>query len=203
MAWVAQLFNVPIGLILLVDEERTYHKALVGAGDVPRLPRLESMCSAAILQDDKVVISDYKPESCELIKPDVAQAFGLQFYAGAALQMPDGARIGMLVVIGREPRGLSPAETAVFSQLAGFVSQTIDLRGRLLLADELTAWEEAQQELTDNLDENATLARCLTSRNQRIDLDDDDTLHLIQHRLRSVVGVLRWRLAETARFAVR
>ena len=203
MAWVAPLFNVPIGLISLVDEERTHHEALVGAGDVPRLPRLESMCSAAILQDDKVVISDYKPESCELIKPDVAQAFGLQFYAGAALQMPDGARIGMLVVIGREPRGLSPAETAVFSQLAGFVSQTIDLRGRLLLADELTAWEEAQQELTDNLDENATLARCLTSRNQRIDLDDDDTLHLIQHRLRSVVGVLRWRLAETARFAVR
>ena len=81
VAWVAQLFNVPIGLISLVDEEQTYHKALVGAGDVPSLPRLESMCSAAILQDEKVVISDYKPESCELIKPDVAQAFGLQFYA--------------------------------------------------------------------------------------------------------------------------
>ena len=86
--------------------------------------------------------------------------------------------------------------------LVGLVSQTIDLRVRYLLADELTAWEEAQQELTDNLDENSALARYLTSRNQRIDLDDDDTLQVIQCRLKSVAGVLERRLAETARFAL-
>ncbi len=201
VAWVAQLYNVPIGLISLVDGEHTYHKALVGAGDVPSLPRHESMCSAAILQDEPIVITDYKPASCELISPGVAQAFGLQFYAGAALRMPDGARIGMLVIIGREPRAFSEVEGTVLSQLAGLVSQTIDLRVRYLLADQPAAWQDAQQELTENLDENSALARYLTSRNHRIDLNDEDTLQVIQYRLKSVATVLRRRLAETARFA--
>ena len=201
VAWVAQLYNVPIGLISLVDEDLTYHKALVGAGDVPSLPRQDSMCSAAILLDEPIVVSDYKPASCGLISSDVAQAFGLQFYAGSALKMPDGARIGMLVVIGREPRAFSAAEGTVLSQLAGLVSQTIDLRVRYLLADQQAAWEDAQAELTENLDENSALARYLTSRNQRIDLDDEDTMQVIQYRLKSVANVLKRRLAETAKFA--
>jgi hypothetical protein len=72
VAWAALLFGVPIALISLVDAEFVWFKALTGATGIPSLPRNESMCSAAILSSDNVVISDYKPESCELIKPDVA-----------------------------------------------------------------------------------------------------------------------------------
>nr|GFD58981.1 hypothetical protein [Tanacetum cinerariifolium] len=68
------------------------------------------MCSAAILTNERVVISDYKPESCTLIKPDVAQAIGLNFYLGAALIAEDGARLGMLAIIGKEYRVPAPAE---------------------------------------------------------------------------------------------
>ena len=102
----------------------------------------------------------------------------------------------MLAVIGREARGVSAVETQVLSQLANLVSRTIALRLRYLEAGRLDDWEEAQRELADNLDENAALARYLTSRNGRIDLDDDDVLALVQRRLKSVGNVLDRRMRE-------
>ena len=194
VAWVAQLFNVPIALISLVDADYVWFKARMGGPDVPGLPRNESMCSAAILADEPIVLSDYQPESCGLIKPDVAQAIGLNFYAGAALVAADGARLGMLAVIGREHRAVSEVEATVLTRLAGLVTQTIELRYRYLLADQPTEWEDAQQELSQALDEQAALARYLTSRNQHLDLNDAEVAGLLLRRLASVEQVLRKRL---------
>lgn len=196
VAWSAQLFNTPISLISLVDEDYVYFKAVAGAEGVPGLNRTESMCSAAILPDVPVVLSDYKVESCALIKPDVAQAMGLNFYAGAALRMPDGSRIGMLAVIGREARGLSPNESDVLSRLASLVSQTIELRFSYLNSPHPEAWAAAQAELAETLDDNAALARYLTTRNHGLNLDDDDTQDLVLRRLKGVEKVLQRRMSE-------
>ncbi|MBO0357983.1 GAF domain-containing protein [Hymenobacter sp. BT186] len=196
VAWAAQLFNTPISLISLVDENYVYFKAVAGAEGVPGLARTESMCSAAILPDVPVVLTDYKAESCELIKPDVAQALGLNFYAGAALQMPDGSRIGMLAVIGREARGLSTNEATVLKRLADLVSKTIELRFNYLSTEQDQAWENTQAELAETLDDNTTLARYLTNRNNGINLDEEETLDLILRRLNGVDKVLKRRMSE-------
>jgi GAF domain-containing protein len=197
-AWAAQLFNVPISLLSLVDDDYVWFKSVTGHAGIPGLPRTESMCSAAILQDEPVVTSDYKPESCTLIKPDVAQAIGLKFYAGAALQMPGGDRVGMLAVIGREFRAVTDNEKAVLARLAALVSQTIELRARYIEARQLPEWEEAQQELADTLDENAALARYLNSRNGSIDFEDDEVAQLIERRLNGLGKVLQRRMAQLA-----
>ncbi|HEX8425441.1 GAF domain-containing protein [Hymenobacter sp.] len=191
VAWAAQLFNTPIALISLVDENHVYFKAVTGVEGVTELPRTESMCSAAILPDVPVVQSDYRAESCELIKPNVAQAFGLNFYAGAALSMPDGSRIGMMAVIGREARGLSTNESAVLKRLADLVSETIELRFNYLRTLQQQAWQTAQTELAETLDDNTALARYLTNRNHGLDLDDDETQDLILRRLNGVDKVLK------------
>ncbi|RSK45052.1 GAF domain-containing protein [Hymenobacter rigui] len=196
VAWAAQLFNTPIALISLVDEEYVHFKALTGAEGVPGLPRTESMCSAAILLDLPIITSDYKAESCQLIKPDVAQALGLGFYAGSALRMPDGERIGMMAVIGREFRTLSAAEEDVLTQLANLVSRTIELRFQYLNVDMTDAWEAAQQELTATLDDNAALTRYLSTRNNGINLDDDEIQDLVLRRLAGVGKVLDRRMKE-------
>ncbi|MBC6698618.1 hypothetical protein [Hymenobacter sp. BT190] len=201
VAWSAQLFNTPISLISLVDDDYVHFKALTGAEGVPGLVRGDSMCSAAILLDTPVVTGDYSAQSCSLISTDVAQALGLNFYAGSALRMPDGSRIGMLAVIGREARGLSPVETGVLTELAGLVSRTIELRLKYLNSQQPAVWEAAQEELAENLDENAALARYLTSRNGRIDLDDEDVLALVQRRLKSVTKVLDRRMADLSKAA--
>jgi GAF domain-containing protein len=197
VAWAAQLFNTPISLISLVDEEYVYFKALTGAEGVPGLPRTESMCSAAILLDTPIITSDYKAESCRLIKPDVAQALGLNFYAGSALQMPNGARIGMMAVIGREYRTLTTAEEDVLKRLADLVSRTIELRFQYLNADLAEEWETAQQELSATLDDNAALTRYLSTRNNGINLDDEQVLDLVLRRLSGVGKVLDRRMKET------
>lgn len=194
VAWSAQLFGVPIALISLVDADYVWFKALTGATGIPGLVRNESMCSAAILAGDDVVISDYKPESCQLIKPDVAQAIGLNFYAGAALVAQDDSRLGMLAVIGKEPRGFSAAEADLLTRLAGLVSRTIELRYRYLAADQLPEWEDAQRELSKVLDDNAALARYLATRSQGINLDDAEVSQPIIRRLESVDKVLARRL---------
>lgn len=201
VAWSAQLFNTPISLISLVDDDYVHFKALTGAEGVPGLVRGDSMCSAAILLDAPVVTGDYSAQSCSLISTDVAQALGLNFYAGSAMRMPDGSRIGMLAVIGREARGLSPVETGVLAELAGLVSRTIELRLMYLNSQQPAVWEAAQEELAENLDENAALARYLTSRNGRIDLDDEDVLALVQRRLKSVTKVLDRRMADIPKAA--
>jgi GAF domain-containing protein len=195
VAWAAQLFGVPISLISLVDADYVWFKALTGATGIPGLERSESMCSAAILAGDDVVISDYKPESCQLIKPDVAQAIGLNFYAGAALVAQDDSRLGMLAVIGKEARGFSAAEADLLTRLAGLVSRTIELRYRYLAADQLAEWEDAQHELSKVLDDNAALARYLATRSQGIDLADAEVSQPIIRRLDSVNRVLARRLA--------
>lgn len=193
-AWAAQLFNVPIALISLVDEDHVWFKSRTGGPDVSSLARNESMCSAAILTDERVIVSDYKPESCSLIKPDVAQAIGLNFYVGAALIASDGARLGMLAVIGKEYREPSVEEVEVLTLLSELVTQTIELRYRYLAADQASEWEDAQHELVHALDENATLARYLITRSQRVDLTDPEVAQLISRRLDSVAKVLRRRL---------
>ncbi|WP_426491746.1 GAF domain-containing protein [Hymenobacter sp. 102] len=194
VAWAAQLFNTPISLISLVDEEYVHFKAVAGAEGVPGLPREESMCSAAILLDTPIITSDYKAESCRLIKPDVAQALGLNFYAGSALQMPNGARIGMMAVIGREYRTLTTVEEEVLKHLADLVSRTIELRFQYLNADLADEWEAAQQELSATLDDNAALTRYLSTRNNGINLDDEQVLDLVQRRLAGVDKVLDRRM---------
>ncbi|RZK16209.1 MAG: GAF domain-containing protein [Hymenobacter sp.] len=193
-SWAAQLFNTPIALISLVDAEYVWFKSRVGGPDITGLARDESMCSAAILAGESVMVSDYKAESCSLIKPYVAQAIGLNFYVGAVLIADDGARLGMLAVIGKEYRVPSAKETDVLTRLAGLVTQTIVLRYQYLAADQLAEWEDAQRELTHALDENAALARYLITRSQRIDLDDPEVAHLIERRLDGVDKVLRHRL---------
>ena len=194
VAWAAQLFNTPISMISLVDEIQVWFKAVVGAGGVTSLPRTDSMCSAAILQDDAVIVSDYKPESCELISPAVAQAIGLNFYAGSALQMPDGSRIGMLAVIGREARVPSEIEKQFLSRLAHLVSQTIELRLRYLGRQQTADWEAAQQELTEKLDDNSTLTRYLAARGTGINLDEEEVAQVVTQRLEQVAAVLATRL---------
>ncbi len=195
VAWAAQLFNVPVALISFVDADYVWFKALTGTARVPGLARDQSMCSAAILQDLPVVLSDYKPESCGLIKLDVAQALGLNFYAGAALQAADGHRLGMLAVVDKEARQFSPAEQSMLARLAGLVSQTVALRYRYLAGAVPGDWDNAQRELAQTLDDNSALARYLTSRNKRIDLDDKAVAQPIAHRLESVAQVLARRLA--------
>ncbi|RYU78243.1 GAF domain-containing protein [Hymenobacter persicinus] len=195
VALAAQLFNLPISLISLVDEQQVFFKSNVGLPDLERLDRADSLCSAAILQNQVLTYTDLSREGCDLVNPFVAQAAGLRFYAGAALHMPDGENIGSLCVIGREARTIAPEEETLLAELAGLVSMTMALRWGYLHQGQVEAWQAKQHELTDLLHDSAAFARYLTMRTGTISASARD-LHSVRQRLQELRDVLTAALAE-------
>jgi len=164
VALAAQLFNLPISLMSLVDEQEVFFKANTGLPSLERVARPDSLCSAAILQNEVLAYGDLAVEGCSLVNPAVAKSAGLRFYAGAALKMPDGHNIGSLCVIGREPRTISSEEQELLMRLAELTSMTIELRSYYLRQGRPDDWWQAQQQLQTLLSDEAAMARYLTSR---------------------------------------
>ena len=189
-ALAAQLFNLPISLISLVDAEEVFFKANTGLPGLERVARPDSLCSAAILQNQVLSFPDLSAQGCGLVNPAVAESAGLRFYAGAPLRMADGSNIGSLCVIGREARQIDPQEEALLVELASFVCLTIELRAAYLQDGQPEKWETAQKRLETMLHENSAFARYITSRTGTISASEDD-LDLVLNRLYEVRKVLR------------
>lgn len=127
-AMAARMFNVPIALVALVDEERVWFKANVGMEGVENVDRGISLCSLAILTDGPTVFPDAVNEPCLLANPLVRGNFGLRFYAGAPLTTSDGYNLGTLCIVDKQPREFSESDQKLLSQLAGIVMDEIELR---------------------------------------------------------------------------
>jgi GAF domain-containing protein len=127
-AMAAHMFNIPIALISLVDADRVWFKANVGMEGVKSVPRGESLCSLAILNDGPTVFQDAIKEPCLLANPLVSGNFGLRFYAGAPLVTADGLNIGTLCIVDKEPREFSDADRKMLVNLASIVMDEIELR---------------------------------------------------------------------------
>jgi GAF domain-containing protein len=193
VALAAQLFNLPISLISLVAADDVFFPANVGLPGLESVPRTDSLCSAAVLEDTPVVFADLQQERCNLVNPAVAESVGLRCYAGAALRMPEGHNIGTMCVIGREPRAFTAGEEELLQRLARLVSLTIELRGRLLNRGRAEQWDEAQDELQGYLHESSTLARYLAARTQGAAFFDEEVLETVTRRLDGIERALqRW-----------
>ncbi|WBA42738.1 GAF domain-containing protein [Hymenobacter canadensis] len=200
VALAAQLFNLPISLISLVNEQEVFFKANTGMPGLERVDRPDSLCSAAVLQDKVLSFEDLSANSCQLINPYMAQSAGLRFYAGAALRMPNGDNIGSLCVIGREPRAITAGEEALLMDLADLASRTIQLRQLMLDSGQLREWQQVQAELQELLHDNSALARYLTSRTGTVSANEVD-LRGVQQRLQVLHRSLDRHMAEVARLS--
>lgn len=118
------LFKVPVALVSLVDAERQWFKSRVGVA-VPETPRSVSFCAHAILQDDVMVVRDACLDARFADNPLVRGEASVRFYAGSAIEVGDGARIGTLCIIDTVPREFSSLERAMLRDLAGMVANEI------------------------------------------------------------------------------
>jgi two-component sensor histidine kinase len=126
-AVAARLFDVPIAIVSLVDDDRIWFKAHHGV-DVQEIGRDPGLCASAILQNDAYVLTDASCDPRSLTNPLVAGEFGLRFYAAAPLRTNDGHNLGTLCVIDRKPRDVSERETAQLEALAAIVIDQMELR---------------------------------------------------------------------------
>ena len=139
----ADICEVPISLVSLVDSDRQWFKANVGLPGVTETPRDIAFCSHAILDDDVMEISDATLDSRFANNPLVTSDPSIRFYAGAPLKMSDGTKLGTLCVIDRHAKRLSSWQLKMLGNLAAAVVQGIEFRRRAIEAINSLASSEA------------------------------------------------------------
>lgn len=121
------LFEVPIALISLLDEDRQWFKAKCGL-NVPGTPREQAFCNYTILHDSVFVVSDARAHADFALNPLVTGEPFIRFYAGAPLVVAPEIRIGSLCIIDRQPRTFSEENRWLLARLAQVVTDEIWLR---------------------------------------------------------------------------
>lgn len=134
-ALAAKVFNVPIAIVSLVDEDRIWFKSHHGL-EVQQIGRDPGLCASAILSDDVYLVEDAKNDPRCLTNPLVAGAFGLQFYAAAPLQTADG-NIGTFCILDKRQRYINTDQQEMLRQMARIVMKEIELRlqSRILIRE--------------------------------------------------------------------
>ncbi|MHB1930064.1 MAG: PP2C family protein-serine/threonine phosphatase [Acidimicrobiales bacterium] len=144
-AVAARLFDVPVAIVSIVDEDRIWFKSHHGV-DVDQIGRDPGLCASAILGRDPWLVGDAKTDPRALANPLVAGSFGLRFYAGVPLRTHDGFNLGTLCVIDREPRAVTDDEVATLEDLAAVVMDELELRLSARRAVELESEMRRQAE---------------------------------------------------------
>lgn len=155
----ALVCGVPVSLISLIDTDRQWFKASVGLPGVTETPRELAFCAHAILEDGIFEVPDARLDprfvDSELVTGDP----NIRFYAGATLRLSDGAHVGTLCVIDRQPRQLDAEQREVLSHLAAAAVHALEGRRALLAERELReAASQAAAVLSNSLDAIVTLA---------------------------------------------
>ena len=131
-----RMFNVPIALVSLVDQDRQWFKSRQGL-DACQTGRDISFCGHAILHDGPLVVLDATQDPRFDDNPLVVGAPFIRFYAGHPIHSPDGSRIGTICIIDRTPRKLSDADLLTLADLAAMIDREMSLLS-VSTTDELT-----------------------------------------------------------------
>lgn len=131
-----RLFDVPIALVSLVDEQRQWFKSCIGLS-ASETGRDISFCGHAILGDGLFVIPDALDDERFADNPLVMGEPNIRFYAGCPLHSIDGHQLGTLCIIDIKPRDFSEEDVQTLQDLALTVER--ELVGiQLATEDELT-----------------------------------------------------------------
>ncbi len=120
----ADLFDVPIVAVSLVDRDRQWFKSVIGL-DVCETPRDVAFCDHAIRTENIMVVEDALSDPRFENNALVTGAPHIRFYAGRPLAGPSGARLGTLCIIDRKPRSISEKDLVHLDHLGGLVEDAL------------------------------------------------------------------------------
>ena len=141
-------FRAPIGLVTLVDEDRSWIKASAGLA-AAQFGRSVSFCAHAIAGRETLVITDARKDPRFATNPLVAEEPRIVFYAGHPLEAATGERVGTLSLMDTEPRDFGPDDCRQLAAFAAIVSDALQFRveresHRTLIEDYALARRERQ-----------------------------------------------------------
>lgn len=147
------VFNVPVALIVLLDEQIQWFKAVSGSS-LCSTEREIAFCNYTVALGEVVVVTDTHLDPRFATNRLVVDE-GIRFYAGVPLSLETGVHLGTLCVIGHEPRAFSEMETEQLRQMAEIVNALLrkhrDARALKTLASELDAKVNSAQDHTEAL----------------------------------------------------
>ncbi len=127
-ALIAELCQVPIALVSLVDENRQWFKSNCGLTGRDSTGRDVSFCSHAIQLNGILEINDTLLDRRFATNPLVTGDPYLRFYAGAPLVDREGLALGTLCIADHFPRRLTIQQWTHLSRLAISVTKLIIAR---------------------------------------------------------------------------
>lgn len=129
------MFDVPVALISLIDEDRQWFKSNIG-WPWSSTPRDVSFCGTAITGPEIFIVNDATQDERFHDNPLVTDGT-VRFYAGRPLAMSDGCKIGTLCIIDTEPRDLNKHDQILMDDLGRMVEDELEAQ-RLATSCSLT-----------------------------------------------------------------
>jgi signal transduction histidine kinase len=126
-ALAAQLFDVPMAAISLVDSDRQWFKSRIGLSAC-ETSRDMSFCAHAMYGDGVTVVEDARLDPRFATNPAVVEDPFVRFYAGAPLVSATGQPLGSLAVIDSRPRHATTQQVEGLLILARHVMVQLELR---------------------------------------------------------------------------
>lgn len=127
---VSQVFNTPIAVITLIDENRQWHKSSIGM-ETREVSLEHSFCVHA-LEHGYLEVSDTLDSDFFRHHKAVTAFPYIRFYAGVVLYGPSGQAVGTLCISDTQPRALSEVERSWLIAFGKIVEEQINLRSQLL-----------------------------------------------------------------------
>jgi diguanylate cyclase (GGDEF)-like protein len=124
------IFDAPIVLISLLDDDRQWFKSNIGL-DLRETEREHAICNETIRSDDVLVIADTRQDIRTARNPFVIGKPYVAFYAGAPLVTSEKARLGSLCIMDREPRHFDERQMAILQSLAALAMREMELRRQI------------------------------------------------------------------------
>ncbi|MFM7407238.1 MAG: PAS domain-containing protein [Cuspidothrix sp.] len=128
----ADICDVPIALISLIDDKREWFKSQVGV-NISEINRNLSFGNSTILEPEILIITDTLEDGRFINNPLVTSPPYCRFYAGVPLINTYGLALGSLCVMDTKPRKLSLKEEKILKKLAKQVIRFLDLKQEKIL----------------------------------------------------------------------
>lgn len=138
--FAAELCDVPMAVISLVDEHRQWFKSRVGITET-ETKREIAFCAHAILEQRPLIVEDALKDDRFCDNPLVAGSPNIRFYTGMPMTTRNNHNIGAFCVLDHKPRTLTPRQVAGLEVLARQATRLAELR-------------ESQRQLTAALAQN-------------------------------------------------
>lgn len=120
-----KMFNVPIAMVSLVDEESLVFKSCNGLR-YATLPRNISFCGHVILSETPLIVNDAQQDERFSDNPLVAGEPHIRFYAGYPLRLPDGAMVGAFCLLDYQEREFAQEDVVSLQDLAAIVEDEFE-----------------------------------------------------------------------------